>query len=72
VSAVDILKNRLGYYWKQRLKGLLMYADDPDLRSMILHDWQTGVFAQRGSVIHFFTQDSRASVTCGHCKYNTT
>jgi hypothetical protein len=22
--------------------------------------------------MHFFTQDSRASVTCGHCKYNTT
>jgi len=48
-----------------------MSADDPDLRSMILHDWQTGVFAQRGNVIHFFTWDSRASATCGHCKYNT-
>ena len=47
-----------------------MYADDPDWKSMILHDWQTGVFAQKGSAIHFFTQDSRASVTCGHCKYN--
>jgi hypothetical protein len=49
-----------------------MSADDPGWRSMVLHDGQAGVFAQRDSVICFFTWDSRASVTCVHCRYNTT
>jgi hypothetical protein len=68
----ECFKEHIGLLLEIEIERLIDVTNDPDWRSMILQDWQTGVFALRGSEILFFTRDAWASVTYWHCKYNTT
>ena len=55
----ECFKEHIGLLLEIEIERLIDVTNDPDWRSMILQDWQTGVFALRGSeILHIHINSS--------------